>query len=80
VILAPRLYGALCGGGGLPLGADAWGDTAVDLAPLAQHGDWHQALTDERIASQGAPAGASLRAADALRSFPVAVLLPADGP
>jgi (1->4)-alpha-D-glucan 1-alpha-D-glucosylmutase len=81
VVLAPRLYAALAAaGGGIPLGAPAWGDTLVDLAPLGAAVEWLLPLTGERVAARPTPSGPVLAVGDALRSFPVAVLLPADGP
>ncbi|MGH8179562.1 MAG: malto-oligosyltrehalose synthase [Steroidobacteraceae bacterium] len=79
VVLAPRLHLKLMGGAGddarqlVPLGAEIWGDTAVQLpsrldSPLRGVLDG----TDvPPIAGDGPPA---IRAAAALQSFPVALL------
>ncbi len=81
VILAPRLFVALASASkALPLGAEAWGDTSVDLKPVAAGGTWQQALTDEPVVVQGAPDAPVIRVGDALRSFPVGVLLRPSGP
>jgi (1->4)-alpha-D-glucan 1-alpha-D-glucosylmutase len=80
VVLVPRLYAALAAAGnGVPLGASAWGDTVVDLAPLPAVVAWRQPLTGERVAAQPTADGVALRVADALRSFPGAVLGPGEG-
>jgi (1->4)-alpha-D-glucan 1-alpha-D-glucosylmutase len=80
VILAPRLFVALAAAGkAVPLGAEAWGDTRVHLKAVAACPVWQQALTNESIAVQETPDGPVIRVGDALRSFPVGVLLPASG-
>ncbi|MDH5207139.1 MAG: malto-oligosyltrehalose synthase [Burkholderiaceae bacterium] len=79
VILAPRLYASLATkGNAFPLGAEAWGDTRVNLRSVAPTAFWRQVLTGERIAVQNATETPVIRIADALSSFPVAVLLPSD--
>jgi (1->4)-alpha-D-glucan 1-alpha-D-glucosylmutase len=78
VILVPRLYASLAtGGNALPLGVAAWGDTRVDLRPLAAGTVWRQAVTDERVDVRGAPDAAHISVGEALRSFSVGLLLPA---
>ncbi|HEV2269131.1 MAG TPA: malto-oligosyltrehalose synthase [Steroidobacteraceae bacterium] len=81
VVLAPRLYLKLVGAGSaaddgpqrLPLGAEVWADTAVQLpssldTPLCSLLDGAQV---PRMADDGPPA---ISAATCLRSFPVALL------
>ncbi|MGA7539580.1 MAG: malto-oligosyltrehalose synthase [Steroidobacteraceae bacterium] len=80
VVLAPRLYLKLMGGGSAagdhwrpPLGPDVWQDTAVQLPPDADtplRGVLDGAPVP-RIGAEGRPA---ISAATALRSFPVALL------
>ncbi len=80
VVLVPRLYASLASGGNaLPLGRQAWGDTRVDLRPAAAAGRWRQALTDEHVEVPGGPDAPFVYVGDALRSFPVGLLLPGGG-
>lgn len=64
----------------VPLRTEAWSDTSVDLKAVAAGGTWQQALTDEPVGVQGAPDSPVIRVGDALRSFPVRVLLQPSGP
>jgi len=81
VVLAPRLYLKLMGVGSaaddgsrrLPLGAEVWADTAVQLPPAPEtplRGVLDGAIVPP-TAGEGPPA---ISAAEALRSFPVALL------
>jgi (1->4)-alpha-D-glucan 1-alpha-D-glucosylmutase len=67
VALAPRLFAKLMGADDLaPLGAKAWGEASVPL-----EGEYRNVLTGERLASRAG----RLRVAEALATFPVALLL-----
>jgi (1->4)-alpha-D-glucan 1-alpha-D-glucosylmutase len=74
VVLAPRLYSKLQPEvGRLPLGAEAWGDTVVELSPLsaALGARWSDALTGRPVPTQGG----SLRLAEVLGHLPFSALL-----
>ncbi len=74
--VVPRLTVGLAGFGGPPPLADVWQDTAIQLpAPLVGR-SLQNILTGERITVP--PGEPSLRLADALRHFPVALFLAAD--
>ncbi|TVQ30283.1 MAG: malto-oligosyltrehalose synthase [Phycisphaeraceae bacterium] len=76
VAVAPRLTRPLSPEGAFPLGADAWGDTTIELpegAPTA----WLNAVTGERCAIETAGAPSALKLADILANFPVALLISA---
>jgi (1->4)-alpha-D-glucan 1-alpha-D-glucosylmutase len=71
VVIAPRLALPLLRGADRPhVPPERWADTAVALPQEAQALAWRDALTDARL-----PAGAALAVADALGSFPVALLV-----
>jgi (1->4)-alpha-D-glucan 1-alpha-D-glucosylmutase len=67
VIVAPRWLTRLKGPGGLPLGPDVWGDTAVSLAGLPAAPRYRNVFTGE-------PVDPSLPLASVLATFPVALL------
>ena len=69
VIVAPRWLTRLKGPGGLPLGSDVWGDTAVSLAGLPAAPRYRNVFTGE-------PVDPSLPLAAVLATFPVALLEP----
>src|SRR5262249_26629383 len=72
VTVVPRLL-ARRGADGLPLGADYWADTWVEL-PRELGGRFANALTGETVASAPAGESAALPVAGALAAFPVALL------
>ncbi len=74
IIVAPSRVMQLSGASGRPpVGTDLWGDTRISLPEGLSRGPWHSRLTDE--SRPAAPSHASLPVAEALRSFPVALLL-----
>ncbi len=80
VVMAPRLYLKLTGGGGAtgdgprpPLGAEAWADTAVQL-PFALEAPLRGVLDGAEVAPTGSHEQPEISAAAALQSFPVALL------
>ncbi|MGH9016296.1 MAG: malto-oligosyltrehalose synthase [Acidimicrobiales bacterium] len=69
IAVVPRLTLRLVGPGGLPVGVDVWGETAVELPDEAPH-QWHDVLLDRtRSCTDGAVLVAELCA-----HLPVAVL------
>jgi (1->4)-alpha-D-glucan 1-alpha-D-glucosylmutase len=81
VVLAPRLYLKLVGAGSaaeegrqrLPLGAEVWGDTTVQL-PSPLEAPLHGLLDGAQVPQAGGDGPPAISAAAALQSFPVAVL------
>jgi (1->4)-alpha-D-glucan 1-alpha-D-glucosylmutase len=81
VVLAPRLYLKLMGAGSaaddgrppLPLGAEVWEDTAVEL-PFSLEAPLRGVLDGAQVPQAGGNGPPALRAAAALQSFPVALL------
>ncbi|HEY6515307.1 MAG TPA: malto-oligosyltrehalose synthase [Steroidobacteraceae bacterium] len=81
VVLAPRLYLKLMGvksvadGGseGLPLGAEVWADTAVQL-PSGLNEPLHGVLDGAEVPQTAGEGPPTILAAAALQSFPVALL------
>jgi (1->4)-alpha-D-glucan 1-alpha-D-glucosylmutase len=67
VVVAPRWFTRLKGPGGLPLGQDVWGDTAVSVAGLPAAPRYRNVFTGE-------PVDPTLALASVLATFPVAVL------
>jgi (1->4)-alpha-D-glucan 1-alpha-D-glucosylmutase len=67
------ILSTFAGEGRWPVGYGAWGRTVLDL-PVGAPSRWQNIFTWERV--QTRPDG-SIRMADALRSFPVALLVPA---
>jgi len=81
IVMAPRLYLKLVGIGSaaedgrprLPLGAQVWEDTAVQL-PSGVEGTLRGVLDGAEVPQTGGDGAATIRAAAALQSFPVALL------
>jgi len=72
LVVTTRLPVGLTGGAEhLPLGAGVWGDTSLSLPEEWQGAEWENRLTGERVRPQR-----ELLVAEALRSFPVALLAP----
>ncbi len=69
VTIAPRLVTSLVGQGEYPLGSQVWDDTQVIL-PSGMPSEWKDA-----IASQSLKANGTLLVGEALKYFPVALLL-----
>jgi maltooligosyltrehalose synthase len=55
----------------LPLGSDVWGETAVSLPDGAAGGRWRNVFTGDVMEAPGG----RLAVGEALRDFPVALLL-----
>ncbi len=76
IVIAPRLYRRLLGDdGGLPLGEEVWGETAVELPREERTRESLRSVLDERqlkVVRQGDSVG--VLAAHALAEFPVALL------
>ena len=85
VVLAPRLYLKLMGLGsaaedgpqGVPLGEQVWADTAVQL-PVGHDVPVRGVLDGARLSRVNGGGSAVIRASEALRSFPVALLTTAE--
>jgi (1->4)-alpha-D-glucan 1-alpha-D-glucosylmutase len=79
VVVAPRLYLKLMGGGSasgaprLPLGAEVWADTAVQL-PFGLEVPLRGVLDGAEVAPTGDHERPEIAAAAALQAFPVALL------
>jgi len=71
IAVAPRLVGGLVEAHGAPLGRAAWADTRIVL-PARVAGGLRNPYTAEELAPDGA---GTLRAAEVLRAYPVALLL-----
>jgi (1->4)-alpha-D-glucan 1-alpha-D-glucosylmutase len=72
VVVAGRLFAGLLGSAGrLPLGAQAWGDTAVSAAGLGEGARLHNVLTGETLAVRDG----AIALAQAFGGFPAAALL-----
>jgi (1->4)-alpha-D-glucan 1-alpha-D-glucosylmutase len=75
VVVVPRLVAPLTDGGArLPLGRDAWGETAILLPPELTGAPRRDAFTGELVAPGP---GGRLLVAHTLREFPIALLAPA---
>jgi (1->4)-alpha-D-glucan 1-alpha-D-glucosylmutase len=73
IVVVPRLTTTLVSESALaPLGAEAWSDTVIQLPDQLSDRKWTCALTREQLQSS---ADGKLSVPDALRSFPVALLL-----
>ena len=76
VVVVPRLYRRLLAErGGLPLGAELWGDTLIEL-PRERRGEraFHSILDGRHLEAVTQGDSVGLLAAEALAQFPVAVL------
>jgi (1->4)-alpha-D-glucan 1-alpha-D-glucosylmutase len=72
LVVTTRLpVGLTCGAEHLSLGSGVWGDTSLSLPEEWQGAEWENRLTGERVRLQR-----ELLVAEALRSFPVALLAP----
>ncbi len=77
VTCVPRLVATLTPDGSAPLGRAAWGDTRIVLSeaqPL------HDVFTGAVLQPTATDGGFTLEAAAIFERFPVALLIPADGP
>jgi (1->4)-alpha-D-glucan 1-alpha-D-glucosylmutase len=69
VTIAPRFLASLIGEGELPFGLEVWGDTSLVL-PEGISASWRDAMSDQAVEW-----GKGLRAGDALKYFPVSLLM-----
>jgi len=76
IVVAPRLCARLLGEDSrLPMGEQVWGDTMIRLSPLGEvAAPLHNEFTGESASAQGSGAASAMPAAEALRSFPIALL------
>lgn len=75
VVLAPRLYARLLGDPQrLPLGAEVWGDTWIDLEALPGVAALTNSLTGAELPVTAEAGRRCIRAREALADFPVALL------
>ncbi|MEJ7763224.1 MAG: hypothetical protein WKF80_10580, partial [Thermomicrobiales bacterium] len=73
--IVPRLNHGLTGGATVaPLGEAAWGETTVELPRDAAGVSYCDLLTDTDVAVSTDAGRATIRLADALSTFPIAVL------
>jgi len=76
ITCVPRLIATLVGDANRPpLGADVWGDTAVQLPAAAAGLTLCHVFTGRPVVPGGSPSGATLAAADLFAEFPVALLV-----
>jgi (1->4)-alpha-D-glucan 1-alpha-D-glucosylmutase len=68
IVLAPRFLTRLVQPGALPLGTEVWGNTAINLP--STRSTWRDAITDQPVEANG-----TLLVGEALKHFPVALLL-----
>jgi (1->4)-alpha-D-glucan 1-alpha-D-glucosylmutase len=74
IVIVPRWAAKLMQGAtNLPLGAEVWGDTKVVLGAAAK-ASFRDAFSARELRSEGEGEGQSLRVAEVLSKFPVAVL------
>jgi (1->4)-alpha-D-glucan 1-alpha-D-glucosylmutase len=69
IAIAPRFLTGLLEAGQLPLGEQIWADTAVEL-PAGLASSWKDAISDQSLQAKG-----SLSIGEALKHFPVALLI-----
>ncbi len=75
VVIVPRLNHGLTGGATVaPLGEAIWGETTVELPREAAGGTYRDLLTDTDVPMSADAARLTVRLADALSTFPIAVL------
>jgi len=75
VVVVPRLSTRLNFEGDLPVGPDAWGDTAVPLPDVAPGARFRDAFTGAIISASSRDGAAVLPAGEVLADFPVALLM-----
>jgi len=76
IAVAPRLvYGLLSGEARPPIGDPVWGDTVLRLPPPYGARVYRNVFTGETVVPEGSARMRTLRLADALRRFPVALLI-----
>lgn len=69
VVVAPRLFSGLVDSDALPVGADVWGDTAIEIAD-ADRFDWGDLLTNSTVEWKN-----SLAVGDVCQQLPIALLV-----
>jgi len=77
--IVPRLCGRLSTVSSVPIAAEAWGDTAVEIPRRFAGAQWSNLLDGTRLGAAPAAAQHSLRVADLLNHFPVALLVSGAG-
>lgn len=76
IVLAPRLYAQLLGEQQqLPVGADVWGDTRIELDALAGVAEINNRFTGATVVVEAEAGKRFIRAREALADFPVALLI-----
>ncbi|HEX5513122.1 MAG TPA: malto-oligosyltrehalose synthase, partial [Gammaproteobacteria bacterium] len=77
IVVAPRLYAHLLLGDHrrLPLGEEIWGDTRIELEPLADATTFNNSLTGATVAVEVEAGRRFIRAREVLADFPVALLI-----
>lgn len=77
LVAVPRLCVGLLGfeAGGLPVGAEVWGDTWVALPQGQDDARWRHALTDEPIPVTAVEGQPGIQMAEMCRSFPLGLLV-----
>lgn len=75
VVLAPRLYARLLGEQQLPIGAEVWGDTRIELDALAGVDELNNSFTGAAVAVEAEAGKRFILAHEALADFPVALLI-----
>jgi (1->4)-alpha-D-glucan 1-alpha-D-glucosylmutase len=76
LVIVPRLVAALAPDGGAPIGERVWTDTRV-LLPPSDGAEYRNVFTAQRVPVTRAGGRATVRVADVLESFPIAILEPA---
>lgn len=74
-MLAPRLYARLLGEQQLPIGAEVWGDTRIELDALAGVDELNNSFTGAAVAVEAEAGKRFILAHEALADFPVALLI-----
>jgi (1->4)-alpha-D-glucan 1-alpha-D-glucosylmutase len=78
IVVVPRLLARLVPDmNDAPLGESVWSDTTVSLPPMERSMQWGNVFTGEKVVAREEQDGRFIMAADALRHFPVAMLLSA---
>jgi len=76
VTLVPRRVTTVVRDGAPPVGADAWGNTRINLRALGEPRPLHNLLTGETVLPASDSSDWSVDLAQAFSTFPVALLVP----